>query len=112
MMASYQEGYDDERFESPVQLVSLATCEFSAVQCSNDGCEVIINRRDQLNHEMNDCNFRQGKCEVCGKNVAYAKRKFHCYVTRNEMPERKIDEMSSMTLSWEGGIRKVEHFIL
>ena len=34
----------------------VATCEFSVVQCSNDGCEVIIDRRDQLNHEMNDCN--------------------------------------------------------
>ena len=77
----------------------VANCEFSAVQCSNDGCEVIINRRDQLNHEMNDCNFRQGKCEVCGKNVAYRKRMLHCYVTRNEVDEMKDemkDEMSSM----------------
>ena len=77
----------------------VANCEFSAVQCSNDGCEVIINRRDQLNHEMNDCNFRQGKCEVCGKNVAYGKRKLHCYVTRNEIEEMKDemkDEMSSI----------------
>ena len=73
----------------------VATCEFSAVQCSNDGCEVIINRRDQLNHEMNECNFRQWKCEVCGENVAYGKRMLHCYVTRNEMNEMK-DEMSSI----------------
>ena len=73
----------------------VATCEFSAVQCSNDGCEVIINRRDQLNHEMNDCNFRQVKCEVCGKNVVFEKRKLHCYVTRNEVDEMK-DEISSI----------------
>ena len=77
----------------------VANCEFSAVQCSNDGCEVIINRRDQLNHEMNDCNFRQGKCEVCGKNVAFEKRMLHCYVTRNEVDEMKDEmknEMSNM----------------
>ena len=76
-----------EKLESHV-----ANCEFGPIQCSNNGCEVIINRKDQLKHEMNDCNFRQGKCEVCGKNMAYRKRMLHCYVTRNEMDNMK-DEM-------------------
>ena len=88
----------------------VATCEFSAVQCSNDGCEVIINRRDQLNHEMNDCNFRQGKCEVCGENVAYGKRILHCYVTRNEM-ERKIDKMSSMMVNMSREVSKLTRLV-
>ena len=43
----------------------------------------------------NECIFRQGKCEVCGKNVAYGKRKFHCYVTKTEMGEVR-EEMSTI----------------
>ena len=88
----------------------VATCEFTSVQCSNDGCEVIINRRDQLNHEMNDCNFRLVKCEVCGKNVAFGKRMLHCYVTRNEM-ERKIDGMSSMMVNMSREVSKLTRLV-
>ena len=60
----------------------VANCQLSPVKCSNEGCDVIINRKDQADHENNECFFRQGKCEVCGKNVAYGKRKLHCYATK------------------------------
>ena len=62
-------------------------CGFVPVKCSNDGCELIVNRKDQPHHERNDCSFRKEKCEVCGKYVAHGRKKLHCYVTRREMDE-------------------------
>ena len=70
-------------------------CEFSPVKCSNEGCDVVIDRQYQADHENNECIFRQGKCEVCGEDVLYGKRKFHCYVTKTEMGEVR-EEISSM----------------
>ena len=70
-------------------------CEFGPVECSNDRCELIVSRKDLAQHEMNDCNFRKGRCEVCGKDVPYGKRKLHCYVTRTEMGKVR-EEISSI----------------
>ena len=83
----------------------VARCGFSQVQCSNEGCELIVNRKDQPEHEMNDCNFRLARCQVCGENVNYSKRKLHCYVSRREMDEVKelvlnmSKEMAKLTRS-------------
>ena len=71
----------------------VRNCGFSPVQCSNAGCELIINRKDQHQHEVNDCNLRKGKCEVCGRNVPREKRKLHCYVRK--------EELDSMKMKWE-----------
>ena len=34
-------------------------CNFAPVACSNDGCKLIINRRDIEDHERNECEFRE-----------------------------------------------------
>ena len=73
----------------------VARCGFSQVQCSNEGCELIVNRKDQAEHEMNECNFRLARCQVCGENVNYSKRKLHCYVSRREMKELVLNNGSS-----------------
>ena len=81
----------------------VARCGFSQVQCSNEGCELIVNRKDQAEHEMNECNFRLARCQVCGENVNHSKRKLHCYVSRREMQEVKelvlnmSNEMAKLT---------------
>ena len=69
----------------------IAECGFRQVQCTNHGCEMIVNKKDLALHEMKDCNFRKAKCEVCGKNVPCAKRKLHCYVMRTELDKVKED---------------------
>ena len=56
----------------------VAQCGFSPVQCSNDGCELMVNRKDQRNHEMNNCNFRKEKCEVCGEEL-------YCQITTEDL---------------------------
>ena len=75
----------------------VARCGFSQVQCSNEGCELIVNRKDQPEHEMNECNFRLARCQVCGENVNYSKRKLHCYVSRREMDEMKNEMKNEMS---------------
>jgi hypothetical protein len=36
----------------------ISMCGFAAVKCSNEGCEVLINRQDKLHHEAEVCEFR------------------------------------------------------
>ncbi len=57
----------------------VASCGFSPVQCSNDGCNVLLNVRDRLYHEAEVCDFRKLKCHDCGQ-------------LKNEVKEMK-DEM-------------------
>ena len=35
----------------------VVNCAFSPVKCSNEGCALIINRKDQADHESNECFF-------------------------------------------------------
>ena len=57
----------------------VASCGFSPVQCSNDGCNVLLNVRDKFHHETEVCDFRNLKCHDCGQ-------------LKNEVKEMK-DEM-------------------
>ena len=36
----------------------VSTCGFAPVNCSNEDCEVVINRQDKLHHEAEVCKFR------------------------------------------------------
>ena len=45
----------------------VASCGFSPVQCSNNGCNVLLNARDKPHHETEVCDFRKLKCRDCGQ---------------------------------------------
>ena len=78
-----------------------AACGFCPAQCSNDGCGLIVNRKDLSYHEMNNCSFRKEKCEICGKNVPPGEQKLHCYVTRKEMDgvRKEISSVKEIVLN-------------
>jgi hypothetical protein len=57
----------------------VASCGFSPVQCSNHGCNVLVNASDKRHHETDVCDFRNLKCHDCGQ-------------LKNEVKEMK-DEM-------------------
>jgi hypothetical protein len=57
----------------------VASCGFSPVQCSNDGCNVLVNASDKRHHETEVCDSRNLKCHDCGQ-------------LKNEVKEMK-DEM-------------------
>ena len=54
-----------------VQLGGLQThvmnCGFAPMKCSNDGCTVVVNKRDQIRHETEVCELRKVKCHDCGE---------------------------------------------
>ncbi len=45
----------------------VASCGFSPVRCSNDGCNVLLNARDKLHHETEVCDFRKVQSHDCGQ---------------------------------------------
>ena len=40
-------------------------CGFAPAMCRNEGCEMVVNKRDKDNHEKNLCQFRIPKCHDC-----------------------------------------------
>ena len=40
-------------------------CDFSPVKCENEGCEMIINKRDKENHVKHLCQFKIPRCHDC-----------------------------------------------
>ena len=51
-----------ESLESHVE-----SCGFSPVMCSNENCGMEINKRDRNHHENEVCEYRNVKCQDCGK---------------------------------------------
>ena len=43
----------------------IKSCGFSPVQCSNEGCNALVNLRDKIYHESEKCEFRKSKCHDC-----------------------------------------------
>ncbi|CAB3990543.1 RING finger 151-like isoform X2 [Paramuricea clavata] len=69
----------------------VASCGFSPVQCSNDGCNVLVNASDKLHHETEVCDFRKMICHDCGQ-------------VKNEVKEMK-DEMKDEMKGMKGEIK-------
>ena len=51
-----------ENLESHVE-----SCGFSPVMCSNENCDMEINKQDKDYHENEVCEYRNVKCQDCGK---------------------------------------------
>jgi gas vesicle protein len=80
----------------------VASCGFSPVQCSNDGCNVLVNARDKLYHEAEVCDFRKMKCYDCCQLNNEAKE------MKDEMLARQDDmqhEMKGIKEEMKGEIK-------
>ena len=42
-------------------------CGFAPVKCSNNDCDMEVNKRDKIHHETEVCDFRKVKCHDCGE---------------------------------------------
>ncbi len=51
----------------------VASCGFSPVQCSNEGCDAVVNVRDKLHHEAEVCDFRKLKYHDSSQLVSEVK---------------------------------------
>ena len=68
----------------------VASCGFSPVQCSNDGCNVLVNASDKRHHETEVCDFRNLKCHDCGQLKNEVKE------MKNEIKNEIKNEMRGM----------------
>ena len=57
-----QESIRLEELDSHVE-----NCGFAPVKCSNEECELIVNKREIIHHESTVCEYRKVKCHNCGK---------------------------------------------
>ena len=63
--------YYDRGCRELIQLQNLEQhvdeCGFTPVQCGNQGCDEIIDKRDRKCHETEQCRFRKVECHNCEK---------------------------------------------
>lgn len=45
----------------------IKECGYAPVLCSNEGCELEVNKRDLIHHETTVCEQRRVKCHNCGE---------------------------------------------
>ena len=91
-----QESIRLEELDSHVE-----SCGFAPVKCSNEECEMIVNKREIIHHESTVCEYRKVKCHNCGKieqDVEEMKEKME------EMKEKMVEIDEKM----EGMSKKVE----
>ena len=88
-------------------------CGFAPVKCSNNDCDMEVNKRDKIHHETEVCDFRKVKCHDCGemkKEIEGIKKEIEgmknnqkgqlkqmteIKIQLNELPEMK-DQMAGM----------------
>ena len=83
----------------------VENCGFASVKCSNEECEMIVNKRDIVHHESTVCEYRKVKCHNCGKieqDVEEMKDKME------EMKEKMKEKIEGMRTKVEEMDEKVE----
>ena len=63
--------YSDRGCQEYIRLAELKchveNCGFAPVKCSNEECEMMVNKREVIHHESSVCEYRKVKCHNCVK---------------------------------------------
>jgi hypothetical protein len=63
--------YSDRGCQEYIRLEELdfhvENCGFAPMKCSNDECEMVVNKREIIHHESTVCEYRKAKCHNCVK---------------------------------------------
>ena len=63
--------YYDRGCQEYIRLAELKchveNCGFAPVKCSNEECEMMVNKRELIHHESSVCEYRKVKCHNCVK---------------------------------------------
>ena len=73
----------------------VENCGFAPVKCSNEECEMIVNKREIIHHESTVCEYRKVKCHNCVKieqDVEEMKEKMEEMKGKMEEVKEKMDE--------------------
>ena len=87
----------------------VADCGFAPAVCSNEGCQLEVNKQDLLHHETAVCELRRVKCHSCNdirREMDIVKAK----LDRNEKDLREIEERvkNNVKVVEENVVAKVE----
>ena len=80
-----------EKLDSHVE-----NCGFAPVKCSNEECEMIVNKREVIHHESTVCEYRKVKCHNCVKieqDVEEMKEKMEEVKEKIEGMDEKMKEI-------------------
>ena len=80
----------------------VENCGFAPVRCSNEECEMIVNKREIIHHESTVCEYRKVKCHNCVKikqDVEEIKEKMDANM--EEMKEKIEKSMNEMEKKME-----------
>ena len=97
-----QESIRLEQLDSHVE-----NCGFAPVKCSNEECEVIVNKQEIIHHESAVCEHRKVKCHNCGKieqDVAEMKQKMERMDEKIDRIKENMDGMETKMEKKIGGM--------
>ncbi|CAB4031746.1 E3 ubiquitin- ligase PDZRN3 [Paramuricea clavata] len=104
-------NYSERGCSDRVQLGRLQNhldqCGFAPVTCSNDGCEMKINKRDRIHHETELCEVRRVQCHNCGemrKEMVKLGEKQDQFNKSQTNLEVKIDQVSTRLQNMEKNV--------
>ena len=86
----------------------VENCGFAPVQCSNEECEMIVNKREIIHHESTVCEYRKVKCHNCVKieqDVEELKEKMK---TMGEKVGEMETKITGIDAELEGKIDKID----
>ena len=78
----------------------IEECGFAPAVCSNDGCQLEVNKRDLLHHETTECEHRRVQCHSCSdiKNeIVRMKVSLATMDEKLDRNEKKLDEKLERT---------------
>ena len=73
----------------------VVNCGFAPVKCSNEECEMIVNKREIIYHESTVCEYRKVKCHNCVKIEQDVKEMKEKMEGMEKKVEEKMDGMAT-----------------
>ena len=89
----------------------VENCGFVPVKCSNEKCEMIVNKREIIHHESTVCEYRRVKCHNCvniEQDVKEMKEKMEGLDENIEGIETRMEEMDGKIVRMDEKIEAVE----
>ena len=113
--------YNNRGCQEIVQLQHLDrhedSCGFTPVVCTNEGCGAIVNKRDLIHHESEQCKYRKLKCHSCGEmtitlaemqtSIVTVERKIG--MLEKKMETNIVKSIADIKTDMEGELREVNN---
>ena len=90
----------------------IGECGFAPAVCSNDGCQLEVNKRDLLHHETTECEHRRVQCHSCSDIKNEIDRIKVSLVAMDEKLERNETELGEKLETVEANVETVEENVV